>query len=81
MDEAVALGWGCPGLRKGRPVSLGIETDMGSNSDSATSYVVTLGGTLHLSFLLCDLVGVVSAGQWCGGDRVRRCRGPGHVLE
>lgn len=32
-----------------------------------------LGGTLHLRFLLWDLVGVVSAGPaWCGEARMAR---------
>lgn len=37
------------------------ETDLGLNPDSATSHVVTLGGTRRLSFLLWYVVGIVSA--------------------
>lgn len=60
MEEVLASEAGCPGLREGRPVSLGRETWVRMNS--VTSYTETLGGTLRLGFLLCDVVGMVSAG-------------------
>lgn len=62
VDEALASERGCPGLTVGSPVSLGGETDLGSDPNSATSYVVTQS----LGLLLGDMLTTVSVGPETG---------------
>lgn len=62
VDKALASERGCPGLTVGSPISLGEETDLGSDPNSATSYVVTQS----LGLLLGDMLRTVSVGPETG---------------
>lgn len=58
------LGGGCPGLWARKPVSLGSETDLGSNPDS-TTLMQRPWVALGLSVLLSNTVGTELLGQAC----------------